>query len=513
MRDAQRRARDRATLPRALTLPVLVALSALLVALPPAPGARAADFADPAFRDVWARLDAPVATGGAVRTWTWGPGPSSGPLSEPYEQGADGQRLVQYFDKSRMEINNPGGDRNSPWFVTQGLLVAELIQGRVQTGDASFEPRAPAEIPFGDADDPDGPTYASLAGLLAAPAAAPGTPITGLVDRAGRLEPVAADGGVSCAAVVAEAANPHCLASVFWDYLNSRGPVLSAGAESEARLFEPLFYVTGLPLTEAYWARVRVAGVQRTVLVQAFERRILTYNPANPAGWQVEMGNVGRHYHQWRYGRELPAPTAVDPRQPPATGGRLVPQAIRVPEGSAATALTRDLTLNVAEGFRVEVYAAGLGGARFMAWSPEGDLLVSDYRGGRVLLVRDRDRDGRAEETVALRSGLGGPHGLAFSGGYLYVAEEARVARYRWAGGGPLTGPAEVIVPDLPAGGGHSTRTIVFGADGRLYVAIGSSCNVCEEADQRRAAVMVYKADGSGGRHFAAGLRNTVGLT
>jgi hypothetical protein len=61
-------------------------------------------------------------------------------------------------------------------------------------------------------------------------------------------------------------------------------------------------FSVGLPLTEPYWTRAKVAGVEREVLVQAFERRILTYTPANPAAFQVEMGNVGLHYFTWRYG-------------------------------------------------------------------------------------------------------------------------------------------------------------------------------------------------------------------
>ena len=63
--------------------------------------------------------------------------------------------------------------------------------------------------------------------------------------------------------------------------------------------------VTGYPITEAYWATMKVAGTPRDVLLQCFERRCLTWTPGNPAGWLVESGNVGRHYYQWRYG-ELP---------------------------------------------------------------------------------------------------------------------------------------------------------------------------------------------------------------
>src|SRR5438477_51112 len=95
---------------------------------------------------------------------------------------------------------------------------------------------------------------ARAAGFAAPASRAVGAPGTAAIDRAGTVG-AAPDGGVTCAAVVAQAANPHCVASVFWDSLNSRGPVYAGGGDGDAPLFEPLFYVTGLPLTEAYWAQ------------------------------------------------------------------------------------------------------------------------------------------------------------------------------------------------------------------------------------------------------------------
>ncbi len=74
-------------------------------------------------------------------------------------------------------------------------------------------------------------------------------------------------------------------------------------------VFDWLF-AAGLPLSEAYWVRARVGGVDKDVLVQAFERRIITYTPSNPAGWQVEMGNVGLHYYAWRY-QAIPASSST----------------------------------------------------------------------------------------------------------------------------------------------------------------------------------------------------------
>jgi len=107
--------------------------------------------------------------------------------------------------------------------------------------------------------------------------------------------------GVTAAVLVPE--TNHTVASVFWDFMHARGTVYADGAFREDRLFENPFYATGLPLTEAYWTTVLVAGVPKRVLVQVFERRVLTYTPENPPGWRVEAGNVGLHYYQWRYGQ------------------------------------------------------------------------------------------------------------------------------------------------------------------------------------------------------------------
>ncbi len=93
----------------------------------------------------------------------------------------------------------------------------------------------------------------------------------------------------------------HNVPSVFWDFLNSTGTIFMNGNYEQGKLVDPTFFATGFPITEAYWTKVKVAGIEKDVLVQAFERRVLTYTPSNPAGWQVEMGNVGRDYYYWRY--------------------------------------------------------------------------------------------------------------------------------------------------------------------------------------------------------------------
>jgi glucose/arabinose dehydrogenase len=95
--------------------------------------------------------------------------------------------------------------------------------------------------------------------------------------------------------------------------------------------------------------------------------------------------------------------------------------------------------------------------------------------------------------------------------GYLYIGEAGSVARVK-LGPDLRPGPVERIITDLPVGGQHSTRTVLIGPDHRIYVSIGSDCNVCQEADPHRAAVWVYERDGSHGRLYARGLRNAVGM-
>ncbi|MBA2453398.1 MAG: hypothetical protein H0V47_09520, partial [Chloroflexia bacterium] len=110
----------------------------------------------PEFRATWAREDAPVASGAASRTWLWGPEPFTASLNELYGNGQDEIRTVQYFDKARMEINDPAAQRDR-WFVTTGLLALELMTGLRQTSDSGFEQRGPAGIPVaGDSDDATG---------------------------------------------------------------------------------------------------------------------------------------------------------------------------------------------------------------------------------------------------------------------------------------------------------------------------------------------------------------------
>ncbi len=167
--------------------------------------------------------------------------------------------------------------------------------------------------------------------------------------------------------------------------------------------------------------------------------------------------------------------------------------------------------VNLPPGFTISVFASDLGSPRYLTLDPSGTLLVSVPSQGRVVALLDRAGGGKADALTVVE-GLDRPHGLAWKDGNLYIAETGRVLRFHYDPASRKATGATVIVPGLPRGGSHWTRTIAFGPDGRLYVSVGSSCNVCREQDGRRAAILRYNADGSGEELFATGMRNAVGL-
>ncbi len=255
--------------------------------------------ADPNFASVWRRTDEPLRQFLVARSWVWGFPLGSGRY-EPYREAPNGQRLVQYFDKSRMEVTDPGADRSSPWFVTNGRLTWEMVTGQMQVGESAFEPRQPADIPAaGDPSDASAPTYASFAHLLR-PVAPRSGPVIEVLDRQGRVSSAPELGRMASYSYFVPETG-HNVADVFWEFLQTRNTVLEEGTLRTANLFYPTFYATGFPITEPYWVQVTVAAQPRWVLIQLFERRSLTFTPDNPPDWRVEMGNVGQHYYRWRY--------------------------------------------------------------------------------------------------------------------------------------------------------------------------------------------------------------------
>jgi glucose/arabinose dehydrogenase len=168
--------------------------------------------------------------------------------------------------------------------------------------------------------------------------------------------------------------------------------------------------------------------------------------------------------------------------------------------------------LTVPKGFKIEEYAMGLRSPRFMALGPDKVLFVTVIGDGTVVALPDINNDGKADRSIKFIEGLKRPHGIAFHNGYIYVGETNQISRFKYRGVDKGPGKKEVIVADLPTKG-HFTRTLTFGPDGKMYVSIGSSCNVCVEENSRRAVVMRFNPDGSAAEIYASGLRNSVGLS
>ncbi|MEX0617167.1 MAG: PQQ-dependent sugar dehydrogenase [Candidatus Woykebacteria bacterium] len=172
-----------------------------------------------------------------------------------------------------------------------------------------------------------------------------------------------------------------------------------------------------------------------------------------------------------------------------------------------------DFPLKIDGSFEIRLFAKDLtAGARVLAFDKNQNLLVSLPDGGKVIALPDSNRDGKADKQITILQNLNRPHGLAFYEGFLYVAQENEVVQYKYDPDQISASDPKKIL-DLPSGGGHSSRTIKFGPDGKLYITAGSSCNICEEKDNRRAAMMRADPDGSNFEIFAKGLRNTVFFT
>ncbi len=285
---------------------VTLLLSSLILC--PAVKVFAADFADPAFQLRWQQVDKPVTDGLAQRSWVWGSMFSSG-KKEVYKSAPGNQRLVQYFDKGRMEITNPGASRESQFYITNGLLVTELISGQIQTGDTEFAPNSAGSSQKVVAGDPENNavalTYANFAPVasLNRDNRSPnevGQLAIKTLSKDSRPGSNAGIGNYGIKYSYYDEQLGHNIPAGFWNFMNQQGPLFSNGSLSNGLVLD--WQVTlGLPLTEAYWSRAVIGGQEKDVLVQMFERRTLTYTPSNAEAFQVEMGNVGQHYYTWRY--------------------------------------------------------------------------------------------------------------------------------------------------------------------------------------------------------------------
>ena len=288
---------------------VLIAgILAMLVGVYPRVSTQAAmTFGDAAFQAQWQ-------AGESITPNFWGPLvlARDGQI-EPYAESTNGQRLVQYFDKARMERRNDGG-------VTNGLLATELITGQLQLGDNTFQQGNPAAIPVaGDPDNP-GPTYASItankANLLDPTESTMGVPATKALSASGQSGTYTAP--TSDANMLNrefDTVTRHNVPKAFADYRQKVG-----------------LQAIGLAISEPFWSNVRVAGVSKDVLIQAFERRVLTYTPANPVPSRSSSATsgstttAGATRAACRHPCALPRPRRWRTRAPPRSANSLSPR-------------------------------------------------------------------------------------------------------------------------------------------------------------------------------------------
>ena len=213
----------------------------------------------------------------------------------------------------------------------------------MQVGNSSYVSRPPAAIPLAsDTDDANAPTYVSFQGVSNTTLGDHPAPdrngqfATATINKAGQVGDIAADANFpGTSFVYFDPTTHHNVPKAVWDFLNAqraRCSITATGQTVNGRLSDPWFYATGLPISEPYWAKVKIANQpNQDVLIQAFERRVVTYVPGPPPDFRVQMSNIGQHYHDWRYSSSpAPVPSPTSPVVPtPAATATPVPQNVR----------------------------------------------------------------------------------------------------------------------------------------------------------------------------------------
>jgi outer membrane protein assembly factor BamB len=442
--------------------------------------AQAADptIANPLMKNKWLEQDRLVGTTGVTRPYTWGPSVPEAPVArlEPYSSSPGGQRQVQYFDKARMEINDP-----SNGIVTSGLAVKELVSGLRQDGDTTFTQLAPSKTQVaGDAVsvNPNAPVYASFNQVVTlggpdsrSKSSTPGATLSAYIAKDGTVTTITPPESITVGAY--ESNTGHNIAKPFFDFMNQTGPTtdpISGTTLQNQKIYtnDPTTNVFGLAISEPYWVSTKVAGVDRLVLVQLFERRVLTYNPALTSS-KVEMGNLGQHYYQWRYVESQSGGTTTPPPTTPSGGSsNLNYSQLRYPYLGTGSPTGN---FNGATG-NVNSYAAGPSSISSPVYDSANKLAIVGTAGSGVVAVDVSDFVNPTKKWsypnpltgVNFNSNVQLVNGVVYIGGgdnRVYALNELTGALV-WktaAAGGPIT--SDVLV--------DSTGVYFIAEDGMLY--------------------------------------------
>lgn len=243
--------------------------------------------------------------------------------------------------------------------------------------------------------------------------------------------------------------------------------------------------------------------------------------------WEADAPGVSRHIRA----ADLPPPSHHK-NDPEAPDFERMAKVVDAPEGK---------TPALPDGFTAQVFAKGLKQPRVIRIAPNGDVFVAESGSGRVLVFAGDAAKGPSATHEVFAENLERPFGIAFhppsDPQYVYVGAANQVVRYPYRSGDrKASGPAEVIIPDIPTTR-HWTRDLAVSPDGkRLFVSIGSASNVAAKMpekpaadfqthekthgvgaawgeEENRAVVRVFDPDGKNVRNFATGLRNCSGMT
>lgn len=410
---------------------LLLIITLVGVSLLPTQQSKSATFANPSFQSRWA-----AETADAVETGldVWGPEPLVWRY-EPYAEAADGRRLVEYFDRGRMELT-PAPDGSNRTIVTEGLLALEMTTGEIELGNHLLEPQTPPSITIDSgASDNRIPTYASLSLVVQHPSAdmqGKGAMPVQWIDQRGVPE-----------------SRPTPLPVTSGDYIKST-------QQNVPSVFTNLFAqdpfgtsswisVMGLPISPPFWTFYRRDHVALPSLIQVFERRILVYTPSLAQGSQFTVPNTGRHYYRWRYGSD-----------PPRTWPNPTPG-------------TLDSHISVPSGFRAGVVADDLGTPVGLAIGPTGELWIATEE-GKILRVDSWHDDGSANEITTVASGLPSPRGIVSSGKLVYVAVDDGIVQIPNRDVNAQAGPPSYLTHAIKPSPG-SLGALVVDQRGNLYLA------------------------------------------
>jgi hypothetical protein len=366
---------------------LLVAIGVVVVVSTlPVNSSQPSAFADPAFSRYYARSSA------AEQQLLWGGGPLVS-LVEPFTGAPGNRRLVQYFERGRMEMAD-STDGTISGAISQGLLVREMATGYVQLGYDDFVQGEPAPIPLFGSSDADALTYADFAISVASK----------MEDRTGEL----LDEWIAPGGVISEAPPPvEILAGSYEPVTGHNIPHVTASWLKTDPFGIDANDALGLPISEPYWVHTG-KGESGISLIQLFERRVVVYTPDLPLTERFSLTSAGRHYYRWRYGNDPGADTAAAPAQREVLARADDSAGLSLPDGYSASILT-----NATDAFEIAV-------------TPNGELAVG-YNDGRIVLIDPRDP---AAAPTTFVEHLANPAGFTWAGTDLYVVDDSGLHRY-----------------------------------------------------------------------------------